>query len=345
MVKKTVKAKTKELFQEFMKKNGYGVYNHGFTHSHYAIRQPKKNEKIHDYYVDDLLDTNIDNISNTSVFFNFMKEVLNQGEHEVGLYQAIKKTPGVKNYSYDIHVSAILNALQPYKKTLFEYVTRPKFLENSWRSIEHVFETLDSQEHRVAIIEAMMQTKTFSALDTQKNIYNIVQKHIKNPSQFESQFNRINKVKESQSVIDYIDTPSIVVIGFTAEKLIGANLNTEINSSGLVEYIRNTSNNFKERHQEDLHIINTFMDYNKETKQYTLNIICPQTCVELNKVVFEKMINDLSRLNKWQDIGEYNQEDSIRQIIRECRIIHLQETLENTLDIFKETVKKPKNKL
>jgi hypothetical protein len=345
MAKKTVKEKTKELFKEFTDKHGYGVYNDGFNHAHYVIRKPKGSESTHDFYHNDFLDSNLDSIGSHNAFFNFMTDILNKGENEVALYQAIKKTPAPKSYSFDSHVNSVLSVLTPYTKTLFEYVARPKFLESSWERIDSVFNTLDSQDYRVAIIEAMLQTKTFNALDTQKGIYNIVQKHITDPSKFDSYFDRINKVSESQSVIDYIDTPAIVVIGFTSENLIGANLNTEINSNYLVDSIKRISNSLKEKHQEDLHIMNTLMDYNKDTKQHSLYIVCPQSSVGLNKFVFERMINDVSRLSKSAEVNAYNQDDSRNRLIKECKILYLHATLEDTLSLPQEGVKRTKSKI
>jgi hypothetical protein len=131
---------------------------------------PKPKESMSRFYVDEILEENLDSIGTKDVFHEFLKKVLNKGEHEVAIYQAIKKTPGHKNYEYNSITSGIINTLKPFKKTLFEYVARPRFLEHNWHRIEELFKTLDGQENRMAIIEAVMQTNTFNNLDTQKSI-------------------------------------------------------------------------------------------------------------------------------------------------------------------------------
>lgn len=343
MVKKTVKAKTKELFEKFLNEKGYGVYNDGFMSTHYGIRKPKNGEKLSTYYIDDVLDSNLDNIESKDVFHEFLKKTLNQNELEVALYQAIKKTPGHKNYEYNSITSGILNTLKPFKKTLFEYFVRSRFLEHNWKRIDDIFQTLDSQEHRIAIIESVMQTNTFNGLDTQKSIYNLVQKYIKQPEKFDSYFEKINKVNEHQSVIDYIDSLSVVIIGFTEEKLIGANLTTEIAAKTLVESIEKIARNLKTEYKDDLKIINTLMDYNKDTKQHTLNIICPESYVELNKIVFEEIINDISRLSTWNQLREY-QDEVKTALIKQCRSFQLHEDLQDNLHSDND-IKRKSNKL
>lgn len=350
MVKKTVKQKTKELFTEFLDKRELGIYNCGFMRTTYDFRKPKQGENRSLYYLDDALEDNLDKFASgrtTDLFFNFITETLQKGEHEVALYQAIKKTPGAKSYDYDTQTDNIIKTLKPYKKTLFEYVARPKFLEHSWKTLDDVFQTLDSQEQRIAVIEAMMQTKTFASLDTQKNIYNIVQKNIRNPSQFDAHFNRISKVENTRTVVDFIDTPALVVIGFTAEKLIGANLNTDMTSEAIVNGIKRIANTLKDRHKNDLNISNVLMDYNTEKKQYSLHVICPKAYEELNKIVFEKMINDVSRLNSWKDLIEYEKEDSmqIQKMITMSKAFQLHSELSSDLETPKEEVKRVKNKI
>jgi hypothetical protein len=344
MVKKTVKEKTKELFEEFLNEKGYGVYNDGFMNRHYNIRIPKPKENMSRYYVDDILDDNLYHIGTQDIFFEFLKKVLNKNEHDVALYQAIKKTPGNKHYDYEKITSSIINKLTPFKKTLFEYVVRPRFLEHNWSRIEDIFKTIDNQENRIAVIEAVMQTNTFKSLDTQKSIYNLVQKHIRNPEKFDSYFDKINKVQPHLSVVDYIDSPSVVIIAFTEEKLVGANLNTEIGSKSLVDGIRKVANNLKKEYKDDLKIINILMDYDTETKQHLLNIICPHSHVELNKLVFEEIINDISRLSTTDELREY-QSESKTAFVKKCKSFQMHEELQDGLDIANDEVQKKKNKL
>lgn len=349
MTKKTAKTKvsdkTKELFLAYLEKKGLGVYNDAFMSSHYVIRPPKSaSEKRSDYYAGDFLDSNLDNTGGTKYFVEFLTEILNKGEHEVALHQAIKKTPGPKNYEYSKHVNTILNTITPYKKTLFEYVARPRFLESGWEKLEDVFKTIDSQEHRKAIFEAMFATKTFTSLDVQKEIYNLVQKYIKYPSVYDEQFKRITKVDEKQNVTDFVSTSAVIIIGFNTEKLIGANLNTEVSSNALIESIKNISNSLKDNHQQDLGIINVMMDYKNGEKQHHLHVICPQDKVELNKIIFDRMINHLSRLNTWDEIKEFNEEGNRANFVKQCQSISLHNNLNSSLDAREEKTKL-KNKI
>ncbi len=131
--------KTKTLFIEYIGAKGWGVFNDAFMGTHYFMREPKRGENIHDFYYNDILTSNLDNIGIPERFLSFIEDCLKKGEREVALSQAIKKTPGAKNYQYETHVKNIVKTLTPYKSSLFNYVARTKFLENSWNLIEMFF--------------------------------------------------------------------------------------------------------------------------------------------------------------------------------------------------------------
>jgi hypothetical protein len=332
VTKKSVSIKLKSLFEDFLLKNQFGVYNDSFMGNTLYVRKPKNDrEKISDYYNEDFLNNTLSAVGTPKVFLQFLSEILKKGESDVALQQAIKKTPNPKNYEYEGHVSSILNVLEPYKKVLFNYVSRPNFLEHNFHRLDKIFSIIDDQEHRIAILESMMVTKTFNSLDTQKEIYNLVQNHIRQPEILDKHFSRIKVVDTKESVVDFIETPAIIVIGFSAEKLIGANLNTKISSDTMVSTIPQCSQLLKDKFQQDLNIINTIMDYNKENKQYSLNILCLPDTLGLNKKVFEKMINSISQLNSWEDITEFKKDENLNLFIKECKAEYLHQTLNQSL--------------
>jgi hypothetical protein len=163
-------------------------------------------------------------------------------------------------------------------------------------------------------------------------------------NQFNSYFQKINKVQEHQSVVDYVDAPSVVIIGFSEEKLIGVNLNTEIPSKSLVEGINKVANKLKTEYPDDLKIINVLMDYDIEKKQHTLNVICPQSHVELNKLIFEEVINDISRLSTIDQLRDY-QSESKTAFIKKCKSFKMHEELQDGLNLKNDELKKKAVKL
>lgn len=334
--------KTKALFIDYIGAKGWGVFNDAFLGNHYFMREPKKHETIHDFYYNDILTTNLDNIGIPERFLSFIDYCLKQNEPEVALAQAIKKTPGAKNYQYETHVKSIIKTLTPYKNQLFNYVARTKFLENSWNQIENVFLTIDDQTRRVGIIEAMINTKTFNSVDTQKSIYNIVQKHIKNPKLFDKHFSKIEKIDDQQTVIDFINTPSVVMIGFKAEKLMGANLTSEIRKDTLIGQITNISESIHLKN-ETLGVIKTIMSYDSDKKQYCLNVICPKNKVELVSFIYEKMINTISRTSLYKDLLDFDKEPNLSCFIKNCNSEFLHKTLQKDINENKLVFnKKPK---
>jgi hypothetical protein len=331
--------KTKTLFIEYIGAKGWGVFNDAFMGTHYFMREPKRGENIHDFYYNDILTSNLDNIGIPERFLSFIEDCLKKGEREVALSQAIKKTPGAKNYQYETHVKNIVKTLTPYKSSLFNYVARTKFLENSWNLIENVFLTIDDQPSRVGIIEAMINTKTFNSIDTQKSIYNIVQKHIRNPKIFDKHFSKIEKIDEQQTVVDFINTPSVVMIGFKAEKIMGANLSSEIRKDTLIGQITVISESIYLKYK-DIGIIKTIMSYDSDKKQYCLNVICPKDKVELVSFIYEKMINSISRISLYSDLLDFNKEPNLDCFIKKCNSEFLHKTLKKDINENKLTSEK-----
>ncbi len=330
MVTKVVKLKTKELFQAYLDKNEYEIKNEGFTNQYFVIRKPKIGEGRSTFYIDDLLDGGSSNIKSKDIFFNFLKELLTTNEKDVVLYQLIKKIPKEDEYNYEKDFERIINFLESYQDLLFEFMARPRFLEKSWKQLDKILPIIKSEEHKIGIIEALTQSNTFKSLDTQKEVYKLIQKYISNPSALDKHFDKINKVGDNQSVIDYVDTPSVVILGFTEERLIGINLNTEMESKTLIHHIKTTSELIQQEHSNDLKIINILMGYNKDNKQHTLNIICPKSHVELNKLVFEEVINTICRLNTNSEVFDYKNEPKTG-IIQKCKAFQLHNELQGEI--------------
>jgi len=330
MVTKVIKLKTKELFQNFLDKNGYKIDNEGFTDQYFVIKKPKDGEGRSTYYMEDLLDGNIRNIRTKHIFFNFIEELLSTNEKDVALYQLIKKTPKLDAFEYNKDFNSIVDFLKPHQDLFFKYMARTRFLEKYWGELDKVLPLFKSEDHKIGVIETLTQTNTFKSLDTQKEVYQLIQKHIKNPSILDKYFNKINKIGDNQSVIDHVDTLSVVVLGFTEERLIGVNLNTEMEAKDLIRHIKSVSEKVAEQHSDDLKIVNTIMAYNKDTKQHTLNILCSQSHVELNKLVFEDVINAICRFNDNSEVYEYK-ESSKTNIIQKCKAFQLHEELQDEI--------------
>lgn len=334
MKKLNKQEKTKELFISYLKENNVWVFNDSFLGKHLTIRPPKNtNDKLNDYYINDILATNFSGISNSSSFLKFISYLLQKNEHSLAIQQSIKKTNNYKNYNHHEDISKIIKILTPYKKTLFEFSCRNSFLNNHLNTLPSIFSILDSQEYRIGLLEAIFNTTAFNNLDNQKMIYNLVQTNIKNPKKFDNKFSKIKILNNFETVVDFIETPSIIVIGYNAEKLIGANLLTKISSDNLLSFIPQFASILRTKHTEELKIINTIVDYNKEKKQYYLNIICKQETLELNKVIFENFLNTISRFSIWQEITDFLSEEKINLFLKTCKSDYLQQTLQKSLSI------------
>ncbi len=185
----------------------------------------------------------------------------------------------------------------------------------------------------------MINTKTFNSIDTQKSIYNIVQKHIRNPKIFDKHFSKIEKIDEQQTVVDFINTPSVVMIGFKAEKIMGANLSSEIRKDTLIGQITVISESIYLKYK-DIGIIKTIMSYDSDKKQYCLNVICPKDKVELVSFIYEKMINSISRISLYSDLLDFNKEPNLDCFIKKCNSEFLHKTLKKDINENKLTSEK-----
>lgn len=340
-MKKNIKTKSVELFKEFSQKNNYGVFNDSFMSIRYSIRKPKTNtEKITDYYFEDLITSGIDKVSNWDKFFEFVKFSLDSGNSEIAISQLIKKTPKVNNYEYDNYVSTVIDFLRPYKKIMFEYVARPILLENSWENLDVVFKVIDDQERRIAIFEAMFQTKAFENIDVQKKIYKLYNSNIKFKEKLSDYFTKIKKLDEQENVFDYIKEERVIVIGYNPEKIGNANLKSELSANGLIEDVKRFSKVLKEK--EDLGISSILFEESKKNNIYKMYIVCNEESVEINKKIFKELFNKISRFETMKETQELY--ENIDLLIKEVKSECFSEKLEKELS-SKQKVSLIKNKI
>ena len=326
--KTTLKSKVKEEFEKFLAKNEYGIYTDPYFRNSYSIRKNKPTEKIQTYYIDDVLSSNLESILTPNVIFQFISEQLQVNNGEIALFQCIRKSPPPSASDYNKHITSILKTLNPYKKQLIKYVSRNTFLENSWGMIAETFNIIDDIEKRTAIIEVMTTTKKFRDLDVQKNIYNLVQVSFKNPQYFDKYFDRIKKIEPNTSVLDFVSTPGIIIFGFSSDKLIGANLNTKINSFQITSQIESIPLLIKEKFNTDLNIISS--NLTKVKNEFQLHIICPQELVPLNRFVFEEFINKIIKFNSVDELNNFKTNE-LDLFIKESKIKYLYNSMQDNM--------------
>lgn len=304
-MKKSIKIKSLELFKEFAQKNNYGVFNDAFLSIRYKIRTPKPSEKLSDFYMQDLIEAGADKISNLKPFFQYIKYCLDSNNSDVALAQIIKKNYRHTSYEYDSYVSDVIGLLEPYKKTLFEYVCRPAFLEHSWNKLGTVFETIDDQERRIAIFEAMVNTKIFQNLDTQKSVYQLFTTHIKSKNDLNKYFTKIKKINEEENILDSIEDYSCIVVSYDCEKIANANLNGELKSSEIVGSINRLAQEIKAIKELGIKSVLTEVDSKIIQK---MNIVCDKSSVDLNKRIFSELFNVVSRFKTRKEITGFSED-------------------------------------
>lgn len=345
MAKKSVIEKTKQLFLQYLEDNGYSVESDGYGHRTYSLQKPSSPTKQRNtYFADDYLNANLDNIGQNQRFFIFLHRVLNMGEHEVALYQAIKKTPGPKNPQYDKSVNSIINTIKPFKKTLFDYVARTSFLEHSWRILPEVFKEIDGQIERSTIFELVFNTKTFKSTDTQKEVYGLVNQYIKQPAKYQSYFNRIQKIEENQSLVENIKHYSVVSMEYDLDKLVGANLNRKgIESSEINNSIEKTCLLIQELKDPEMGIQKVLFEPIKNHRR-SFNIICEDNKVNINTEIFENIVNKIARMNSYEEVRDFREEDNLQIFLREEKARFLRDKLNQALNT-NDAKQKPKGKI
>ncbi len=336
IVKKVVRTKpktnekAKELLEEFLEAKNYGIFSNLSMHRSYSIKPLKDDKKTSSYTIEEIINCNLDMISSEDKFLEFITYCLKKSENDVAISQAIKKTPRVNHYNYDHHVDQIINTLIPFKKTLFEYVARPSFLQSSYKQIPKIFTAIDDQERRIVIFESLINTKTFQNIDSQKEIYNFAQEFLKQPEKFDQYFNRIKKIHENQNVVDNNEINSVVSLGFNIDKLIGANIETELSSETIINNIKRITKNIETQFGTDLEISTTLMDYNSKTKQYQLHIICKEGNAPINSYIFSELINEISRKSNYKEIEDFN--NNLSLFMKEQKAIYMNNKLNQSLN-------------
>lgn len=333
-MKKSTKLKSLELFSEFTEKNNYGIYNDSFMSTSYTIREPKAGEKRSVYYFEDFLGASLDKVRNTKKFFDFIKYALDKGELEVAVHQAIKKTPSAKSYDYNGSVRDILKSLQPYKEAFFQYVARPKFLENSSDVMSYILSNIYDQEHRIAVFEAMFQTKEFNNINTQKTIYRLFNENIRDKSKLEKYFNKIEKIKEEDSIVSSTEITSVVMIGISTVKLANANLLSSLSGKDIAQTIKKIVEEVMPKEKE-LGISKVIWSANN-TEYFVINIFCPPEKAEFNRMLTEEMINTVARIDgdTPTDIGNkvFKFKEDFGSFIQQVKSTHLAHSLSDSLD-------------
>ncbi len=334
-MKKSVKIKSVEIFKEFAQKNGYGVFNDAFTSIRYTIRKPKAGEKGGQFYLQDMIEAGPDKISNINQFFHFLKYCLHNNHSDVALAQIIKKTPKGSSYEYDSYVSDALSVLKPYKKTLFEYVARTAFLENSWHRLNTIFEVIDDQERKTAIFESMINTKTFQNVDTQKSIYQLLNTHIKVKENLLKHFTKILKVDENENVFEAIKENAALTFEYNPEKIANANLNGELTALMLVNNIKSYASIIKK--MDELGIQTILIEEENKKYPHKMHIICDKEMASVNKRIFDELFNTVARFKTREQSEEFNQ--NIGLFVKEKQAQVLRENLQSTLSdgIIKKT--------
>jgi hypothetical protein len=357
MDKKKITIRTKELFLDYLKNNNYYIEydykskiksenggDYMLSGVMYSILPLDGSNTQYDYLVDNLLEAGINEVYTDIEFLNFLKEVLNNGEGEVALQQAIKKTPRSKKGYYNFYVNNIIESISASEDVLFNYINRQSFLEHSWKVIDDVFPILNNDEYKKTILNTLTKIQDFVEVNTQKSIYKSVHSYLKDPSQFDTLFTKIHKPIKNRSVVDAIDTSSIIILKFTEEKLLSVNMDNTTEIEDILKNINSVINDLKKKHNEDLQIIKAFLDYDFPSRQNHLNIICPPSYVELNKVLFEKIINDFSQMNNIDEIRNYRT-TSLDMSIAEAKAYILHKDLDSEMKNNHENTKHKKNKI
>lgn len=338
-MKKSIKTKSLEVFKEFAKKHNYGVFNDAFMSTIYRIRSPKSSEKISDYSFQDLIEAGADKIDNLKPFFQYIKYCLDNNHSDVALAQIIKKNYRSTSCQYDSYVNSAIEVLKPYKKTLFEYVSRPSFLEHSWKKLENVFETLDDQERKTAIFEAMINTKSFQNVDVQKAVYQLFINHIKSKGFLEKYFTKIQSIEEQDNILDSIQEYTCLSISYNPEKIANANLNGELQASELIGSIKFYAKSIAE--MKELEIESILMEEdNSKVGIKKMNIVCNPSTSALNKRVFDELFNVVSRFKDRKEVNNFGSQLSF--FVKEKTAEFLSDKLRSD---FSEATNKKSNKV
>ncbi len=340
MKKETIKTKTESLFKEFLENNNYGIYSDSFMGIRYTIRKPKSSEKISLYYLEDLVSGSYTDLGSEEKFFDFIEYAFKKNKGDIALNQLIKKTPRVNSYDYSSFLTKVIQTLIPHNKELFEYVSRSKFLETSWGLIGDLAKHL-TEEQTISLVEQTFTTKTFNNIETQKKLYAFVKNEIRDNEDLLKEFNKIKIIEETENVLDKASTPGAVLLEFNLQKLAGANIDSNLSIHQTVNNIETSLRDMADKNGVDLGLIDLTMKKSKFELDYKVIILCDKDKVELNKIVFEKLINTVVDFKEYKEYGLFSKE--IETFYKECKTEYQFKDLNQNL--IKNSISEKKNKI
>lgn len=217
--------KSLTLFLEYLEDSHLYIYQEPINFYFRVNKKIDNNQlEINQQAVSNILNTHIDNIRNEDQFLNFFKFCFLRNEPDIALEQAIIKTPIKSNFLFFSYIEKIVLSIKENQEILLRYLNRTTFLNNTWRFIDLYLSHLDNHEDKLKIIKKISKTNAFRIPNNQKDIYNSAKDYIDNYQDLLSYFTHLMEIKEDESIVNSIEYPHTIIIKFTPQKLLNANL-------------------------------------------------------------------------------------------------------------------------
>lgn len=258
MIKKITKKQKDDielLFREFLEKNNYVVGRERSSHNYeYQILKAGQEQSsiIANKHPKEFLDEqSFTVVSETTIkrFFEFIVELSNHKEtQDLGYWLLINKEPNLMSYNFDKYFEVFMNNLKYNEKFIYQYFNRPKISFGKLGNLEKLFENnnIVNQEFRENIIGNLINSPIYQkqkTLDSQKNIYQLVEKYIINKDKYKEEFSNLIVEEDLGSFIRKKEKLDLLVFKIYEDDLNKVSLNRNYDLSAVKGYLGNIFSN------------------------------------------------------------------------------------------------------
>lgn len=193
----------KHLF-DFLKNRNKSINTNSRTYSRVIRFSPvdEKNKVPDDennYYIKDYINESSYAEMRMSDILEFSKYLQTRKDGDaLAIKFLIDKMPTSKHMDYSDYMKKTMDLFEKNPKAYFTYVGRLKVLEHNIEKLPEIFNIINKNEERVAIIQMIATCKSFRlSANIQATVYNLAKQYLQEPEKHEELFPKVPKVKSN----------------------------------------------------------------------------------------------------------------------------------------------------
>lgn len=200
----------KHLF-DFLKNRNKSINTNSRTYSRVIRFSPvdEKNKVPDDennYYIKNYINESSFSDIRLSDMLEFSKYLQTRKDGDaLAIKFLIDKMPTSKHMDYSQYMNKTMDLFEKNPKAYFTYVGRLKVLEHNIEKLPEIFNIINKNEERVAIIQMIATCKSFRlSANIQATVYNLAKQYLEEPEKYEALFPKVPKVKSNSIELENV---------------------------------------------------------------------------------------------------------------------------------------------